>query len=72
MPENDTYKPLSAEIREQKLREILKNGESLGTVKIPRIGDLDSKLKFYRIPLDYLIYNPHNGLQREPKPWKND
>lgn len=54
------YQPRIADVREKKLKEILENGESLGKVNIPHISGLDSSLKYYRIPLEYLVYNPHN------------
>jgi hypothetical protein len=61
MSDKYTYQPLPSDIREKKLREILSNSQSLGTVKVPHISGLDSLvLEYYRIPLEYLIYNSHN------------
>lgn len=61
MLDNYIYKPLEVDVREKKLREFLKNGESFGNIKIPRISGIDkNSLKIYRIPLEYLVYNPHN------------
>ena len=61
MSEEYRYAPKPTGIRENKLKDILATGTSLGTVKIPRISGLDSVvLKYYSIPLEYLVYNPHN------------
>jgi hypothetical protein len=56
-----TYQPMAADLREKHLKDILKNAQSLGTVKVPHISGLDNVvLHYYRIPLEYLIYNSHN------------
>lgn len=47
--------PKSRSTRKEKLIEI-KKGKSLGTIKIPGHG----RQKVYRIPLEYLSYNPYN------------
>ncbi|MYB40214.1 hypothetical protein F4X86_03050 [Candidatus Saccharibacteria bacterium] len=55
------YGPLSLEIRRRKLRDILDEGKDIGTIKIPKIASIPTNvLKTYKIPLDCLVYNPHN------------
>lgn len=61
MSNNFVYTPLDPEVREKKLRELLQSKDTYGDVKIPRISGIDkNSLKIYRIPLEYLVYNPHN------------
>lgn len=48
--------PQSREARREKLQEIKRSGTPIGTVKVPGRGIQ----KVYKIPLEYLSYNPYN------------
>lgn len=48
--------PKSREARKNKLKEILENETAISTVKVPGHGIKN----VYRIPLEYLSYNPYN------------
>jgi hypothetical protein len=55
MGDNDATFPLSRALRREKLREIRQQTPA-GSVKIPGKGRLDT----YKIPLEFLSYNPNN------------
>lgn len=58
--------PLSAAARKEHLNEI-KKGTSIGSVKVPGHGSLP----VYRIPLQYLSYNPYNTrFLSQAKTWQ--
>ena len=57
------YSPIvSSEEREKELNRLKRENDPISKIKIKKIESLDNKTTFevYRIPLDYLIYNPHN------------
>lgn len=63
---------LSADIRKKKLGEIRASGESQGKQKLFYMGQTQS-LDVYRIDLDYLIYNRHNGrIEAEMLTWEQE
>lgn len=53
------YNPLSKEQRKKKLENIL-GSKKIGEIKIPKLIGFDSSLPTYKIPLQALVYNPHN------------
>lgn len=48
--------PLTREARKAQLKTIVEENNSVGTVKVPGHG----RVNVYRIPLEYLSYNPYN------------
>ena len=48
--------PLSREARKAQLKAIVEENKVIGTVKVPGHG----RVNVYRIPLEYLSYNPYN------------
>lgn len=62
---------LSTDIRKKKLTEIM-GGESQGNQKLYYMGQTQS-FNIYRIDLDYLIYNRHNGrIEAEMLTWEQE
>ena len=67
MPTVNQDFPLSAERRKEKLKEIKKDSDSISTVKVPGYGPLP----VYRIPLQFLSYNPYNTrFLSQAKTWQ--
>jgi len=63
---------LSTDIRKKKLSEIKTGGESQGKQKLYYMGETQS-FDVYRIDLDYLIYNRHNGrIEAEMLTWEQE
>ena len=59
--------PLSAEARKEHLKEILRDGTAISSVKVPGHGSQS----VYRIPLQYLSYNPYNTrFLSQAKTWQ--
>ena len=48
--------PLTREARKAQLKTIVKDNQVIGTVKVPGHG----RVNVYKIPLEYLSYNPYN------------
>jgi hypothetical protein len=63
---------LSTDIRKKKLIEIKETSESQGKQKLYYMGETRS-FDVYRIDLDYLIYNRHNGrIEAEMLTWEQE
>jgi hypothetical protein len=63
---------LSTDVRRKKLAEVRATGESQGKQKLYYMGETQS-LDVYRIDLDYLIYNRHNGrIEAEMLTWEQE
>ncbi|MBR6245056.1 hypothetical protein IKR20_05740 [bacterium] len=67
MPTINNNFPLSAEARKEHLKEIIKDSSPISSVKVPGYGPL----QVYRIPLQYLSYNPYNTrFLSQAKTWQ--
>ena len=67
MPEINRDFPLSAEARKAHLKEILRDSKPISTVKVPGHGSQP----VYRIPLQFLSYNPYNTrFLSQAKTWQ--
>lgn len=63
---------LSTDVRKKKLSEIKSTAESQGKQKLYYMGETQS-FDVYRIDLDYLIYNRHNGrIEAEMLTWEQE
>jgi len=63
---------LSAEVRQRKITEIKDKGDSQGRQKLYYRGETQY-FDFFRIDLDYLIYNRHNGrIEAEMLTWEQE
>lgn len=63
---------LSSEVRKSKLNELNESGTAEGFQKLYYFGETRS-MSVYRIDLDYLIYNRHNGrLEVEMLTWEQE
>jgi hypothetical protein len=63
---------LAPEVRKQKLNELAATGPSQGKQKLHYHGETQS-FDVYRIDLDWLIYNRHNGrLEAEMLTWEQE
>ncbi|EHL2501964.1 hypothetical protein PTB14_08435 [Enterococcus faecalis] len=54
------FQPMKEELRKQKLIEIMKREPVMTGIRLPFKG-VDKEYSVYRIPLEYLVYNPYNG-----------
>src|SRR3546814_14838911 len=63
---------LSTDVRKNKLSDIKATGESQGKQKLYYMGETQS-FDVYRIDLDHLIYNRHNGrIEAEMLTWEQE
>src|ERR1043166_2682732 len=63
---------LSTDVRKKKLTEIKDSGEKQGTQKLYYMGQTGN-FDVFRIDLDYLIYNRHNGrIEAEMLTWEQE
>src|SRR3546814_7683380 len=63
---------LSTDVRKNKQRDIKATGESQGKQKLYYMGETQS-FDVYRIDLDHLIYNRHNGrIEAEMLTWEQE
>ena len=63
---------LPVEIRKQKLAELIANGPVQGQQKLFYKGE-NKLFSVYRVDLDFLIYNRHNGrLEAEMLTWETE
>lgn len=67
MPTVNQVFPLSAEARKEQLKRILQDSKSISSVKVPGHGSLP----VYKIPLQFLSYNPYNTrFLSQAKTWQ--